>query len=128
MKRTKKMPVSVTVDEYKAMVRESWSEKQFQAAFIALARSLGWEEFHPPTIGGRPKDFPDEVLKRGPGYAMRVVVVELKVKNRKPTPEQLAWLAAFEAMGVPAYLWYPSQWTEIVEVLSGDHPCPPSIL
>jgi hypothetical protein len=46
-----------------------------------------------------------------------VVVAELKSEKGRVPPEQKRWLKAFRAAGVPAYLWRPSDWAEVCEVL-----------
>jgi len=65
------------------------------------------------AVQGQGAGFPDLVLVRGP----RIIVAELKTRRTKPTIEQVAWLQAFEAAGVPAYCWRPEEWAEIEEIL-----------
>jgi hypothetical protein len=47
--------------------------------------------------------------------------------GRKPSKAQLRWLAALEAAGAEAYLWYPRDWPQIVQLLArpaGGTPLP----
>lgn len=103
------------------------TEAEFLAQVLAFARLHGWRVHHQRpglTRGGRwvsavqgDVGFPDAILVR----AGRLIVCELKVGRNKPTAEQEQWLADFRSAGVPAYLWYPSQWPEIESVLGGGH-------
>lgn len=90
------------------------SEKEFQADVFKLAKRLGWLVYHTydsrKSVGG----FPDLVLLRE-----RLIVVELKVKGRKPKPDQVEWLEAFRRAGVTAVVWEPADWPAIEAVLRG---------
>ena len=119
-----------TTEGLKMLERDSWDENEFLKRVIALARSLGWRTAHFRTsksqrgrwltaVQGDGKGFPDLILARGPGYAIRLVVAELKVKKNKPTVEQYAWLGVFESIA-PTFVWYPKDWDRIVEVLSSE--------
>ena len=46
----------------------------------------------------------------------RVIHAELKVGKNKPTVFQKSWL---HNLGQNAYLWYPENWNEIVQIASG---------
>jgi len=64
--------------------------------------------------------FPDLVLVRPPaggGGRGRVVFAELKVGRARPTVAQEAWLEGLRLAGQEAYVWWPEQEAEIVEVL-----------
>lgn len=118
-------PPNVTPEEYKALVRDSWSEKQFQAEVIALAKSCGWLCHHSRpalTQEGRwttalqgDAGFVDAVLARN-GV---VYFIELKVKGRKRTPKQLEWAAALpEVSATGGYRSFgPKDWSKIEELL-----------
>lgn len=92
---------------------------------IALARENKWRvaHFRPgrtkdgewrTAVSGDGKGFPDLLLIRR-GF---LVVAELKVKGRKTTVEQDAWMIAFCRAGARDYLWMPDDWDLIVKVLS----------
>lgn len=57
--------------------------------------------------------FPDLLALR----AQQLIVAELKSARGKVTPEQAVWLAAFDAAGVPSFVWTPGDWDEIEQVL-----------
>lgn len=81
---------------------------------------MGWDNYHTLDSRGSNPDFPDQVFKRSPGYAVCVVVAEIKLEGKEPTPGQQAWLDAFEvALGGNVYVWTPADWPEIERVL-GD--------
>lgn len=41
----------------------------------------------------------------------RAVAIELKVKGKKPTPEQMEWLTALDGVaGIEAYFWNDKDW------------------
>ena len=104
------------------------TEKCFIAMVLQLAKLCGWRvaHFRPARtatgwrtpVQGDGKGFPDLLLiheRRG-----ALLVAELKVGRGKVTADQDAWLAAFEAAGVPAYLWSPAEWDQIERVLKGE--------
>jgi hypothetical protein len=98
-------------------------EAEFQAAVIAHATANGWQAFSIPdsrraTCGG----FQDTTFARDPELNPWpwVVVAELKRVGQEPRRDQWLWLRAWEAMGVPAFVWRPTatDWAEIRRVLS----------
>lgn len=91
------------------------SEEEFRLQVEAFAALRGWLTYHTHDSRKSREGFPDEVFLRGP----QQIVAELKKSaDEKPTLDQQKWLAAFEAAGVPAYVWYPPEcWEEIQEVL-----------
>jgi VRR-NUC domain len=95
------------------------TEAECQATIVEAARIGGWLVHHarPARTGkgwrtplqGDP-GFPDLVLC---GHG-RVLVVEIKRKPNKVTPEQTRWLAALTEAGVDARLaWVPEQLDEL---------------
>ena len=97
-------------------------EKALLGSIIDLARTLGWKVAHTPPVlasvrgGGKRwmtpvqadgKGFPDLLLVRE-----RVLAVEVKGGNHKPTPEQADWLAAFRIAGCHAFVWTPRDWAD----------------
>ena len=64
------------------------------------------------------KGFPDLVLVRG----KRLIFAEVKAERGRGSPEQDAWFTALRSAGRGegqyVYIWRPSNWDEIVEVLT----------
>lgn len=99
------------------------TEAGFTAAVIQFAQLCGWRAAHfrpartakgwRTAVAGDGAGFPDLVLIRG----NVLVVAELKCGTNRPTPEQSAWLAAFRSAGIRAYVWYPTDWPTIEDVL-----------
>ena len=95
------------------------SEADFQQRIIDLAQFRGWHVYHARpartktgwrTPGQGNSGLPDLILARS-GV---VLLAELKSQKGKPTREQQGWLAA---AGPSGYLWRPSDWTTVVEIL-----------
>ncbi len=88
------------------------SEKEFQARVVKLAKERNWRTYH--TFDSRRSDegYPDLTMVRG----TRLIFAELKVKGRKMTKEQIAWLGALMLVA-EACLWTPGMWPEIVKTL-----------
>ncbi len=112
----------------KADTLPAMSEKEFQAQVIQLAKLHGWKVAHfrsvrvlaasgkiiwQTPVAADGKGWPDTFMVRGE----RAIAPELKVLPNKPTPDQLEWLAALNAAGIYAPVWYPSDWPEIVKEL-----------
>ena len=88
------------------------TEKQFQAQVVELAQTLGWLVYHTYDSRRSVPGFPDLVMVRN-GV---IHFAELKSEKGKLTPEQRLWLTEL-GRGRVVYLWRPSDWDEIVEVL-----------
>lgn len=122
----------ITTEQYRAMVDASMSESAFQSQVIALAKMRGWRVHHSRPVRVQRGNgsvryqtpiqgdagFPDLVLAR----AGRVVFAELKAKAGKLSPDQSAWIGALtgaDEWGAHAvYVWRPSDWDEVMEVLA----------
>jgi hypothetical protein len=90
------------------------SEERFLQAIRELAHALRWATYHTRNSRRSDQGWPDLVMARPP----RLVVAELKVGKRRPTDAQQAWLDALAGCPpVEAFVWYPKDWDEIVEVL-----------
>lgn len=98
------------------------SEKQFQAEVQAFAKRHGWKTYHTRDSRKSDEGFPDLVMLRE-----RQVVAELKVGKNKTSAAQDSWIEAYRSIGVETYVWYPSDWPQITEVL-GDAKIQPSIV
>ena len=95
------------------------TEKHFQQDVVNLARMRGWLVFHPWNSRHSAAGFPDLCMVR----AGRIVFAELKTEKGKASPAQREWLgelgrvAQIAGPDVQVFLWRPSQFDEIVEVL-----------
>lgn len=90
------------------------SEKSFEVQVKDLAKLFNWKYYHTWRSFHSPAGFPDCVMVRPP----RVVFAELKSEIGKVSPPQQEWLDILaECPGVEIYLWRPSDWERIVEVL-----------
>ena len=98
------------------------TEADWQKQVIELARLFKWRVAHfrpaqtkhgwvtPVAADG--KGFPDLILVRD-----RVIAAELKAPGKKLTPDQIAWRNAFADASCESYVWQPSDWDSIVEIL-----------
>lgn len=93
------------------------SEKDFMAAVIAYAKGNGWLIYHTYLSRRSAAGYPDiTAVKCGV-----LVFAELKVGTNQPTANQKTWLEELDKCSsscVETYLWRPSDWPEIVKVLS----------
>lgn len=97
-------------------IDEAKDEKAFMADVMKEARKRGWNLiYHTHDSRKSAKGFPDLVMIRGP----RLVFAELKSQTGKVEPEQQEWLDALMAVRGPwVFLWRPSNWPEIIKVLT----------
>jgi len=90
------------------------TEKEFLQQVRDLAKLCGWLVYHTHDSRRSPEGFPDLVLVRND----KVIFAELKSKKGRTTSAQEMWLKALEKVpGVDVYLWRPSDWDRIVDVL-----------
>lgn len=103
--------------------KPSVSEAAFQRAVIDYAERAGFlvAHFHDSRrqispgrfVGDRSAaGFPDLVMVRE-----RVVYAELKTESGRVSRAQLRWIEALTTAGEEAYLWRPSAWSDIEQVL-----------
>lgn len=102
-------------------------EATFQSTVVDYARTLGWMVAHfrpamtskgwrtPVTADGA--GWPDLVLLRE-----RLVVAELKGSSGQLRAEQRRWIEALRRAGVETYVWFPTCWGEIEQVLTTHQP------
>jgi len=92
------------------------SEKNWQGTVIQVAQLEGWEYiYHTWNSKHSPAGYPDLIfLKDG-----RMVVVELKREDGLLSAEQYFWLLEFTKVTPDVYLWKPSDWGEVQQVLCG---------
>lgn len=82
------------------------SERDWQAQVVELLEWNRWKHYHTFDARRSVVGFPD-LIALHPASGDRLVA-ELKSERGKAAPEQLEWLAWFEACGVDSYLWRPS--------------------
>lgn len=101
------------VNDARSAIDRAMSEKQWQAQVVALARYNGWLCYHTWNSQHSERGYPDLTLIRH----NRLVVAELKTERGTVTDVQCLWLEAFRACGIPAYVWRPRDWLDIVAIL-----------
>jgi len=89
------------------------TEKQFEGQVKDLAKMFGWKYYHTWRSFHSPAGYPDCTMVR----EGRLVIAELKTETGQPTPEQYEWLVALTEVGLEVYLFRPSDFDTIVEVL-----------
>ena len=108
------------------MPKSTLTEANFQATVIELAELHRWRIYHVAKVKGQlrsetSKGFPDLVFARpgiGAQYVRaRLVFAELKLEGEYPTEDQEIWLDLLRSAGKDVYVWRPSDWREIEEVL-----------
>lgn len=90
------------------------TEADFSRTVVDLAKTFHWKVYH--TWGSLHSAFgyPDLTLVRGG----RLIFAELKGSKGKLTEEQTLWLEALKGTGkCEVYVFYPSDWETIVEIL-----------
>ena len=92
------------------------SEAHFQQRVINLARYLGWElRYHALDSMGSAPGFPDWVLVNE--RLERVIFAELKSQHGAIKKEQRRWHEVLRKCHQEAYIWRPSDWLQIQQVL-----------
>ncbi len=94
------------------------TEKQFEAQVKDLAKVLGWKMYHTWRSIHSPAGFPDCVFVRNG----TIIFAELKSEVGKLSDAQQEWITALErvaqcSLGVQVFVWRPSDFDKIVEVL-----------
>lgn len=89
------------------------SETQWQATVIDLARTLGWDYYHTHDSRRSPAGFPDLLLVRD-----RIIFAELKSQVGRVYMAQDLWLNRLRQGGAEVYLWRPSHWPEVQQILT----------
>ena len=89
------------------------SEDQFQQRILDYCDLRGLLVFHDNDSRRNRSGFPDLVIAGDHG----TIFAELKSETGKVRPEQQQWLMRLRAGGEAAYLWRPSDWPLIVQLL-----------
>lgn len=101
------------------------TEKQFQQQITDYAKLRAWDVFHTYDSRRSAPGFPDLAMARarGDGRGDELVFAELKSERGRLRPEQRHWIEKLsrieDASGgvVRVFVWRPSDWPEIEEVL-----------
>ncbi len=112
--------------ELHAQIAKDMREETLQENVRKMAVACGWLYYHTHRSQHSPAGFPDCVMIK----ADRLLVAELKRESKDPTPQQQAWLDAFQRFDnydthaehvIDVYVWRPSDWLsgEIERVLKG---------
>ena len=89
------------------------TEKQFESQVKELAKVFGWLYYHTWRSIHSPAGFPDCVMVRG----QRLVIAELKSEKGTVSEKQFEWLEALGKAKAEVYLWRPSDFQLIAEIL-----------
>ena len=93
------------------------TEKQWEAQVKDLAAMFGYLYYHTWRSFHSPAGFPDCVMVRD----SRVIYAELKAEGKQCSAEQYEWLLALHeaelAGKCEVYLWWPSDFDDIVVIL-----------
>ena len=96
------------------IVAEQMTEAEYLEQVKAVALAYSWRLYHTFDSRRSAAGFPDLVLVRPP----RVIFAELKRQDGRLTVPQQMWGEVLrQCPGMEYYLWRPSDWDEIVEVL-----------
>ena len=90
------------------------TERQFERQVKELASIYHWKYYHTWTSIHSPKGFVDVVMVRGD----RLIFAELKSEKGKLTPYQQEWVDTLRDTGAEVFVWRPSDFNHIVEILS----------
>ena len=113
----------MSAKDSRTVLQEAIPEEEFQQQVIDLAELRGWSHYHTHDSRRSAEGFPDLVLARPStlrgGFDGRVIFAEMKAQKGRPSVEQRAWLAVLADTGkVEVYVWRPSDFDQIVEILA----------
>lgn len=108
----------VAVASVRSELAGSLTEKQWQEQVVALATSLGWRHFHPFDMRRSDTGYPDLTLVRERRGDARLVFAELKRQSGKLTAHQAGWLDVLAATGNRVFVWRPTDFDDVHEVLA----------
>jgi hypothetical protein len=89
------------------------TEKQFERQVKELAKLFDYKYYHTWRSFHSPQGFPDCVMVKDD----RLIFAELKSETGQPTLEQYFWLLALTKANQEVYLWRPSDFENIADVL-----------
>ena len=113
-----------TREEAKRLLDQATTENDWRRTVIEYAELRGWRVYHVADVRGRLRSgtsvgFPDLVLARSIHRVVgRIVYAELKTERGTLTEDQVAWARILKAASAEVYLWRPSDWPEVEDLLS----------
>ncbi len=102
------------------------SEKEFQRTVVEYAHALGYLCYHQVDMGRKDPESGRVTFSRriGPGFPDLVIAghgklifAELKSAAGNLSDHQRKWAEVLVSTGATVYLWRPSDWSQIEEVL-----------
>lgn len=94
------------------------NETQWEAQVRHLAKIYHWTYYHTWLSKYSAAGFPDCVLVSAERH--RIIFAELKSETGQLSPEQYEWLTELTEAGCKeVYLWRPSDFDKIAQILSG---------
>ena len=103
----------------KSTTKRAWqhiqycSESDFQKSIIQMAELHRWLVYHTHDSRRSAPGFPDLTMVRDG----KLIFAELKTEKGNLTKAQAWWLAGLKQAHPHVYVWRPSDWSEIEEVL-----------
>jgi hypothetical protein len=105
--------MSISAEDKPTALELATTEKQFQEQVVGYAALRGWKVFHPHHMQRSSYGYPDLTLARGD----RLVFAELKTERGKLSEQQTAWLDTLRQTPAEVYVWRPSSWGDLEQVL-----------
>lgn len=105
----------MTAEAFREHVYATMPERAFREHVRKYAEAHHWLCYFTWRSDHSPAGYPDLTMCR----LSRVIWAELKSAKGRVTPEQLAWIDALSLTGKgEVYVWRPSHWKDITEVLA----------
>ena len=91
------------------------SETELREQIRDLCKYTGWKFYFTWNSYHSPKGLPDLILRKKP----RLIFAELKSEKGELSDAQLDWYFDLKESGFEVYIWRPSMFNQIVEILQG---------
>ena len=108
-----------------SLLDDTIKESDWRTTVIEYAELRGWRVYHVTDVRKRLRShtsvgFPDLVLARKHArlpFPGRIVFAELKSESGETTEDQDVWLSLLKAADAEVYVWRPSDWFKVEELL-----------